>query len=159
MDTDQEGTANMPDMEFRNAVAAICAKDKRYPADAYLFTREALDYTTKMLAKTDTNRKKHVTGVELLDGNREFTLQEFGPIALTVLKSWGIVKTEDFGEIVFNLVESGVLGKTDTDKKEDFAGGYDFFTTFAKPYIPAAAVSELKKKSRAATSKRRGTKS
>jgi uncharacterized repeat protein (TIGR04138 family) len=68
-----------------------------------------------------------------------FALQEFGPIAGTVLKTWGVTRTEDFGEIVFNLVNRGLLGKTDEDRKEDFSNGYDFRTAFVTPFLPARA--------------------
>lgn len=64
-------------------------------------------------------------------------------MSLTVLKTWGITKTEDFGEIVFNLVESGQLGKTDRDRKEDFANGYDFQSAFAKPFQPASPLPTM----------------
>ena len=58
-------------------------------------------------------------------------------MALTVIQSWGVSTTLDFGEIVFNLVETGKLGKTDEDKKGDFANGYDFHEVFVKPFLPA----------------------
>ena len=57
-------------------------------------------------------------------------------MALTVLQSWGLTCTEDIGEVVFNLVESGKLGKTEGDRKEDFAHGFDFKTAFELPFQP-----------------------
>jgi uncharacterized repeat protein (TIGR04138 family) len=66
-------------------------------------------------------------------------------MSLTVLHSWRITSTADFGEIVFNMVESGKLGKTDQDKREDFAGGYDFLQAFAAPFLPAPAPGQKKK--------------
>ncbi|MDD4871680.1 MAG: hypothetical protein PHR77_14070 [Kiritimatiellae bacterium] len=148
----------MPEMDFKAAVREICIKDSRYPIEAYIFVREALDFTTKMLNKPAENKKKHVTGSELLDGIREYAIQEFGPMTSTVFKTWGISRTEDFGEIVFNLVDSGLLGKTDTDKKEDFANCYDFFNTFIKPFMPASAFTELKNRRKATPTKRRRSK-
>jgi len=145
----------MPEMDFSQTVRKICSRDHRYPPEAYVFVREALDYTTKALKRPAENQKKHVTGSELLDGIREFSLQELGPMAITAFKIWGIAKTEDFGEIVFNMVESGLLGKTDTDKREDFANGYDFFNTFAKPYMPAAAATRVKTRRKPISPKQR----
>ena len=124
----------MNDATFQQAVAEICARDPRYSAESYYFLREALDFTVKALKKPVDGPDRHVTGKELTDGIRQYVLQEFGPMALTVLRTWGIQRTEDFGEIVFNLVESGKLGKTDKDTRADFANGYDFFETFGKPY-------------------------
>jgi uncharacterized repeat protein (TIGR04138 family) len=77
-----------------------------------------------------------VTGGELLDGIRKFALKEYGPLTLTVLNHWGIRRCEDFGELVFIMVEKGLLGKTDEDRKEDFSGGYDFESAFRKPFLP-----------------------
>ncbi|MEI6211130.1 MAG: Minf_1886 family protein [bacterium] len=124
----------MNDSTFQQTVAEICARDPRFAADSYFFLREALDFTVKALKKPVDGPDRHVTGVELSDGLRQYALLEFGPLALTVLRAWGIQRTEDIGEIVFNLVESGRLGKTDKDNRGDFANGYDFFEAFAKPY-------------------------
>ena len=124
----------MNDAPFQQTVAEICARDPRYTAESYYFVREALDFTVKTLKKPIEGPDRHVTGQELIEGIRQYILQEFGPMALTVLRTWGIQRTEDFGEIVFNLVESGKLGKTDKDNRGDFANGYDFFETFGKPY-------------------------
>jgi uncharacterized repeat protein (TIGR04138 family) len=78
-----------------------------------------------------------VRGQELLDGLRQFALDQFGPLAKTVLNYWGVQRGEDFGEIVFNLVEVGILGKTDEDSRADFKGGYDFDVAFVKPFQPS----------------------
>ena len=135
---------------FEEALALILATDKRYPRDAYVFLRLALNFSIKTLNKPDHGPGRHLSGTELLEGIRLYALREFGPIARTVLAAWGITRTEDFGDIVFNLVDHGVLGKTDEDKKEDFANGYSFHEAFTIPYLPAAAkrVSPPKRKGR-----------
>jgi uncharacterized repeat protein (TIGR04138 family) len=112
----------------------ILTRDPRYAAEAYAFIRAGLDYTVRRLDKP-----RHVSGQELLDGIREFALAEFGPMTKTVLNGWGIACTEDIGEIVFNMVENGLLGKTDKDSRADFANGYDFDEAFRKPFRPAVA--------------------
>jgi len=112
----------------------ILTRDPRYAAEAYAFIRAGLDYTVRRLEKP-----RHVSGRELLDGIREFALAEFGPMAKTVLNGWGIQRTEDVGEIVFNMVETGLLGKTDKDSRADFANGYDFDEAFRNPFRPSAA--------------------
>jgi len=124
----------MDESDLTSAVCALCAKDERYRPEAYYFVLDALDFTARMLDKAaKQGPERHVTGKELVEGVRVFALQEFGPMALTVLNRWGIRRCEDFGEIVFNLVGKGVLGKTDRDRKEDFAGGYDFEQAFRHP--------------------------
>lgn len=112
----------------------ILTRDPRYVSEAYAFVRAGLDYTVRRLDKP-----RHVSGQELLDGIREFALAEFGPMTKTVLNGWGIARTEDIGEIVFNMVESGLLGKTDKDSRADFANGYDFNEVFRKPFLPSVA--------------------
>lgn len=121
---------------FTEAVMDICQKDSRYDPEAYFFVREALDLTVGTLDKPRKQGRRHVRGDELLDGLRRYALQAYGPMAIRVLNSWGVEKTEDFGEIVFNMVDAGVLGSTAEDKKEDFAGGFDFHKAFEAPYIP-----------------------
>jgi uncharacterized repeat protein (TIGR04138 family) len=127
---------------FMQVIGEICKKDPRYHPDAYVFTREALDYAVRMLKKPAKGAGRHVTARELLDGVRVFAIQEFGPMSLTVLESWGVTKTADFGEIVFHLVETGKLGKTEDDKKEDFGDVFDFYEAFAKPFLPRSALAE-----------------
>ncbi len=125
----------MQEVSFEEALAQIQAKDPRYTRDAYLFVREALDYTQKAIAKS-ARRIRHVTGQELLAGIREFALEQFGPMAKTLLEEWGIRHCEDFGEIVFNMIEVGWLAKTDKDTRADFQDGYDFDEAFVKPFLP-----------------------
>jgi uncharacterized repeat protein (TIGR04138 family) len=81
----------------------------------------ALWFTQKKL-----ERKGHVSCNELLDGIKAYGLAEYGPLAKTVFSHWGIHKTDDFGEIVFNMIESGLMGRTEQDSKEDFKDVYDF---------------------------------
>jgi uncharacterized repeat protein (TIGR04138 family) len=126
----------MHEASFEEKVEVIRAQDSRYAAEAYSFLREALDYTQKTIAKDSRGRLRHVTGQELLGGIREFALAQFGPMTMMVLEEWGIHHCRDFGELVFNMVESDLLAKTDRDSRADFGGGYDFFDAFRKPFLP-----------------------
>src|SRR4029078_8544933 len=116
----------MHEATFEEGLEQILAKDPRYARDAYLFVREALDYTQKAIIKENRGQLRHVSGQELLGGIREFALSQFGPMTLTVLEEWRVRNCEDFGEIVFTMVEAGLLAKTDTDTREDFQDGYNF---------------------------------
>jgi uncharacterized repeat protein (TIGR04138 family) len=127
----------MHEVNFDEAVEQIRAKDPRYHREAYLFVREALDHTQKNLAKDTRGRIRHVSGQELLGGIREYAVAQYGPMAQTLLAEWGVHRCEDFGEIVFNMVEISLLAKTDKDSRADFAGGYDFDEAFRKPFLPA----------------------
>ena len=115
--------------ELDNILEAICEKDERYKRDAYEFVMEALSFTQKKF-----RRPKHVTGEELLGGIRGLLLDRFGPMTLSVLKHWGIKNTEDFENVVFNLVNNKVLSKTEEDTIESFKKGYDFKEVFGVQY-------------------------
>jgi uncharacterized repeat protein (TIGR04138 family) len=126
----------MHEVSFEEALVKIRAKDPRYDRDAYPFVREALDHTQKTIGTDARRRVRHVAGQELLVGIREYALEQFGPMAKTVLEEWGVRRCEDFGEIVFNMIEVGWLAKTSKDSRADFANGYDFDEAFRKPFLP-----------------------
>jgi uncharacterized repeat protein (TIGR04138 family) len=126
----------MHEANFEDGLEQILAKDTRFHRDAYLFLREALDFTQKAIVKESRGELRHVSGQELLGGIRDYALQQFGPMAITVLDEWGIRKCEDFGEIVFNMVEASLLAKTDKDSRDDFQNGYAFDEAFRKPFLP-----------------------
>lgn len=121
---------------FEEVVERIVASDRRYAADAYSFVREALEHTQKTAGKGNRASLRHVSGQELLGGIRDYALTTYGPMSLSLLNEWGLHRAEDFGEIVFNLVEQGVLSKTDKDQRSDFQNGFDFETAFRKPFLP-----------------------
>jgi uncharacterized repeat protein (TIGR04138 family) len=75
-----------------------------------------------------------VTGFELLVGIRDLALERYGPMAKAVLNSWGVRTTDDFGAIVFNMVNAGLLSKTEEDHIEDFHAVYDFDDAFVRSY-------------------------
>ncbi len=126
----------MQELTFETTLALILAKDPRYESEAYLFVKDALDYTQKLVIKPSRDEVRHVSGQELLEGIRAFALTQFGPMAPTVFEEWGIRRCEDFGEIVFNMVEIGLLGKTEKDSRADFQSGYDFDAAFRQPFRP-----------------------
>ena len=122
---------------FAEALEEILDRDPRYPEAAYHFVREALDHTIQLYEKPVEGAGRHVSGRELVEGIRRFALTEYGAMAQSVLRHWEITETVDFGHIVFNLVEQKVLGKTEDDKLEDFANGYNFDEAFTRPFRPA----------------------
>ncbi len=97
--------------------------------ESYGFVLTALTYTQKLF-----NKKKHVSGKELLEGIKELALENYGPMAKSVFEHWGVRKTDDFGEIVFNLIDAKLLGKREEDRREDFKDIYDFDKVFKKGY-------------------------
>ena len=112
-------------LDFAQRLEEIIRQDGRYKIDAYDFIMQALLFTQKKL-----KRKGHVTARELLKGAKEWALEQYGPLARTVLAHWGINKTEDFGRVVFNMIDKGLLGKRQEDTLEDFSDVYDFDEAF-----------------------------
>lgn len=137
-----------PSINVEDTLEKIIEKDQRYHRDAYYFVRDALDVAQKKFCENRAE-PQHVTGQQLLGGIRDHALEEFGPMALMVLDEWGVTKCADFGEIVFNMVEASLLGKTDNDSREDFADGYDFEEAFRQPYLPKKRKTSSKRKSKA----------
>ena len=126
----------MQKIGFAEALDLIVARDPRYQRDAYVFLRDALDFTTKQQKKIKGATVRHVAGPELLEGVRQYALKEFGPMVVTVLSYWGIRSTEDIGHMVFNLIGAGIFGKTEEESIEDFKNVFDFHEMFVKPFEP-----------------------
>lgn len=122
---------------FQEVVQLISKADARYEQGAYMLIRQALDFTINRIRKSEGRaQQRHISGQELCEGLRDWVLDQYGPMAFTLLSEWGIHRSEDVGQIVFNLVEFGVFGKTETDSVEDFRAVYDFRETFVKPFEP-----------------------
>ncbi|MDZ4815487.1 MAG: hypothetical protein SGI71_04390 [Verrucomicrobiota bacterium] len=131
----------MKKISFHEALTTIICEDSRFDEEAYHFVREALNHTMKRLKKAQQTNQ-HVSGQELLEGIRDYALDQFGPMSKTVFECWGIRNCENFGEVVFNLVNKGVLGKTDNDKLDDFKNGFNFDDAFVKPFQPTKPYRE-----------------
>src|SRR5579859_7329677 len=112
----------MQEVSFEDALEIITLKDPRYPREAYLFVREALDHTQRLLAREKQGGIRHVSGQELLGGIKDYASTQFGPMAMMVLQEWGIHSCQDFGELVFNMVETGGSPTLCTDDLTDVPG-------------------------------------
>jgi uncharacterized repeat protein (TIGR04138 family) len=127
----------MAGQAYEEGVLRIFQKDPRYNPDAYYFVSQALSFTQNQF------EGRHASGQELLEGIRRYALRLFGPSALRTLNGWGIRRCEDFGEIVFNLVEAGLVGANEQDRREDFARGYDFADAFPEPVVSKSLLMVL----------------
>jgi len=131
----------MKEHDFNEVVQLIVKEDPRFDRSAYVFLRKALDHTIDKERKRQGKlvaRQRHVTGQELLIGVKEYALEQFGPLAYTVLTDWGVTRCEDFGDMVFNLIDYGVFSKNEQDAKEDFVSIFTFREAFLKPFLPKA---------------------
>lgn len=107
------------------ALSEIRKRDGKYNERAYVFVLAALEF-----AQTRLPARRHLTGAELAWACRDFALEQFGMLAASVLTHWGVETTEDFGQIVFMLIDVGLLARQPTDKLEDFQHVYDFADVF-----------------------------
>jgi uncharacterized repeat protein (TIGR04138 family) len=131
--------------QFDEALTELLERDPRYAPEAYEFIFQALHHSQQMLDRappedqarepgTAVDAKHHVSGPELLEGVRDLALQQFGRMARTVFRMWGVNRTADFGEIVFNLIEAGLMSKTDQDRRQDFHDVYDLDEALVQGY-------------------------
>ncbi len=118
-------------IDVRMELLDIIKDDPRYSIQAYEFLGASLRYTVENVVK----EQRHVSGVQLLDGIRIFALEKFGMMAKTVFEQWGVAQTEDWGNIVFNMIAKGLLEKQDDDTIEDFKSLYDFENVFETEYV------------------------
>lgn len=107
------------------ALAEIRKRDGQYNERAYVFVLAALEF-----AQTRLPARRHLNGAELAWACRDFALEQFGMLANSVLTHWGVNTTEDFGQIVFMLIDVGLLARQPTDRLEDFEHIYDFADVF-----------------------------
>ena len=134
--------------EALRRLAEIAKKDGRYSVDAYVFVQHSLRYAQFELGMGQAQPftadelddfenippEAHLTGQQLCEAIRLYAAEMYGLMAKVVLNSWGVKTTSDFGEIVYKLIEMGEMTKSETDRREDFDGHYDFKEAFQRDY-------------------------
>jgi uncharacterized repeat protein (TIGR04138 family) len=133
---------NMQAMQFEQSVLSILKRDKRFDPHAYFFLKDALDFTLKRVAEGNGGQARHVSGPELLEGFRDCALEQFGPMAATLMNEWGVRKCQDVGDMVFHLIEEQVFGKQESDRREDFGEVFDFEESLVLPFLPKLRMAE-----------------
>jgi len=119
----------------------LVSQDPRYPVEAYVFVREALAFASDSMElgvapdiaadpSPDQPREQHLTGQELCEAIRQFAINQYGYMAKVVLQRWGITATGNFGDIVYNMIDMGVMKKSPQDRRTHFDNVYDFDRVF-----------------------------
>ena len=115
----------------------------RFSLDAYEFVREALAFGQDTLGMGGSPRgredesgrvERHISGQQLCEAARLYALEQYGYMAKTVLNSWGVQSTHDLGEVVFEMIELGMMRMSDKDRREDFDNVYDFDDAFRQRF-------------------------
>ncbi len=122
-------------------IVQLLRKDPRYKLDAYQFVRHALAYAQEDLGMTGEpgedpggEQERHLTGQQLCEAVRLLALEQFGYMAKVVLNSWGLTSTSDVGNIVYNLIEIGLMKKSPRDRREDFDNVFDFDSALQRDF-------------------------
>ncbi|MDA7951540.1 MAG: hypothetical protein MPJ24_08635 [Pirellulaceae bacterium] len=128
-------------MVHENPIIRLLKQDKRYSLAAYRFVQEGLsyaqselDYGTVHWQEESEQHERHVSAQELCEGLKQFGISQYGYMAKVVLNAWGVYTTDDFGAIVYNLIETKLMKQSDSDHPEDFNDLYDFEVTFCKQF-------------------------
>ena len=103
------------DSVFENKISELCRTDLRYSSEAYRFVTDAVTFTVQRL-----EAHRHVTARELLEGMRDYAVNEYGAMAEAVLVSWGVSTASDVGNLVYNLIGVELLSASPGDKRSDF---------------------------------------
>ena len=116
--------------EMLEKIQKLIDQNPQYKFEAYSFILAALHFTMSSFPSP-----RHITGREFCEGIRRYAIDQFGPLARTVLEYWGVKQTLDFGKLVFALVDAGLMKKTEEDSLDDFNGVYDFKTAFENKFV------------------------
>ena len=113
-----------------------------YPPEAFEFVREGLEYTVHAIhgppSDLSDGEDRHVNGRQLSLGLRDHAIRRFGLMTHSVLSYWNIHRSDDFGRIVYAMIEQNLLSRTDRDRQEDFCGVFDFEDAFSGPAVEEA---------------------
>jgi uncharacterized repeat protein (TIGR04138 family) len=132
--------------EQTHPIVQLLQDDRRYKLDAYQFVRDGLAYAQEVLhvgerqatsedPSGETARvEQHLTGQQRCEAIRQYAISQYGLMAKTVLNSWGLQTTSDFGEVVYNLIRVGLMKKSKTDRREDFDDCFEFDQAFVSGF-------------------------
>jgi len=133
-----------PDEIQNLLIGQLLDKDKRYPREAYEFILEAVNVLCgKRRDEGAKGKDAHLSGKQLSEGLRDLLIARFSCMAIDVLHNWGIYRTADFGNLVYNLIGVSLLSASSEDRQDDFDDIFDFQEAFVKPFILKKRVKPL----------------
>jgi uncharacterized repeat protein (TIGR04138 family) len=122
-----------PEIDWNKMIASAGP----YPIEAFQFVQQGLGHTVERVEQYGGlhGEGQHVSGQQLCMGLRDFAIQQYGLLAPAVLRRWNVLRTDDFGRLVFAMVDHGLMSKTDEDTLDDFRGVFDFDEAFARDQV------------------------
>lgn len=123
------------DAELLERFERAVREDGRYAPEAFEFLHHGLELATELKHADETSGSRHVSGQELCQALRLLAAKRWGPLAREVLRRWHIHRTRDFGEMVYLMIDLGIMGRQDSDDVTDFDDVYSFDTAFASYHI------------------------
>jgi uncharacterized repeat protein (TIGR04138 family) len=136
--TSYESVSALSQLAFRDGIMdRIRMREPRFDERAYFFVLAALEYCQQRL-----DERRHISGRELALACRDLALDRFGVMSRLVLEHWGLRSTADIGDVVFTLVELGLLRSQPSDSRDEFTGVYAFDQAFEREYPWCAAIAE-----------------
>jgi uncharacterized repeat protein (TIGR04138 family) len=118
------------ELAFRDGVMdRIRLREPRFHERAYMFVLAALEFSQARLTE-----RRHISGRELAEACRDLARERYGVLARMVLEHWGITTTGDLGDIVFTLVDLGLLRSQPNDTRDDFVDVFAFGDAFDRDY-------------------------
>jgi uncharacterized repeat protein (TIGR04138 family) len=118
------------ELAFRDGIMdQIRLREPRFHEHAYLFVLAALEFCQARLTE-----RRHICGRELAAACRDLALERYGVMARLVLDHWGVRRTADIGDIVFALVDLGLLISQSTDTRDEFLDVFEFEEAFEREY-------------------------
>lgn len=123
---------------MKTPIADRRSQPRLFHPQAYVFVSEALktaqELVTRQMVNDRLDETHHISGPELLEGVRVLGLRLYGLMAPVVFRHWGLQSTDDFGRIVFEMIDHGEMRKSETDQLSDFHDVYAIDETFAHDY-------------------------
>ena len=118
-------------------IEELAHRDPRYAPEAYQFVFDALDYASRRASRAQAGAvadEEHISVPDFIRGARELALRDFGMMAPAVFRAWGVRRSDDLGEIVFNLIGAGLMDPAAADDRGAFHDACDLETGLVDGY-------------------------
>ena len=106
------------DQLLTEKINEILSGDRTYSREAYLLITGCV------------LRGRHARAREILEILRTRVREEYGGFASMVLEGWGLRHARDVGEVVYRLIDAGILCAAEDDRQEEFDIDFELAPSF-----------------------------